>query len=71
MLLTSYPVPLSDSYNKRVVYNQKRHETFPLGSRMVTFERRYNVPKQLSPEFWLVDLVNELDGSGYFPREGS
>jgi hypothetical protein len=27
---------------------------------MVTFERRMNVPKQLSPEFLLVDLVNEL-----------
>jgi hypothetical protein len=48
-------------YNKRVVYNQKRHGTFPLGNRMVTFERRYNVPKQLTPEFLLVDLVNELD----------
>lgn len=29
-------------YNKRVVYNQKRHGTFPLGNRMVTFERRLN-----------------------------
>src|ERR1035441_6970616 len=48
-------------YNKRVVYNQKRHGTFPLGNRMVTFERRLNVPRQLSPEFLLVDLVNELD----------
>ena len=48
-------------YNKRVVYNQKRHGTFPLGGRMVTFERRLNVPKQLSQEFLLVDLVNELD----------
>jgi len=47
-------------YNKRVVYNQKRHGTFPLGNRMVTFERRMNVPRQLSPEFMLVDLVNEL-----------
>jgi hypothetical protein len=47
-------------YNKRVVYNQKRHGTFPLGNRMVTFERRFNVPRQLSPEFLLVDLVNEL-----------
>jgi hypothetical protein len=28
---------------------------------MVTFERRFNVPRQLSPEFLLVDLVNELD----------
>jgi hypothetical protein len=27
---------------------------------MVTFDRRLNVPKQLSPEFLLVDLVNEL-----------
>jgi hypothetical protein len=26
----------------------------------VTFERRLNVPRQLSPEFLLVDLVNEL-----------
>jgi hypothetical protein len=47
-------------YNKRVVYNQKRHGTFPLGNQMVTFERRLNVPRQLSPEFLLVDLVNEL-----------
>jgi len=31
-----------------------------LGNRMVTFERRMNVPRQLSPEFLLVDLVNEL-----------
>jgi hypothetical protein len=44
-------------YNKRVVYNQKRHGTFPLGNRMVTFERRFNVPRQLSPEFLPVDLV--------------
>ena len=48
-------------YDKRVVYNQKRHGTFLLGNRMVTFERRMNVPRQLSPEFLLVDLVNELD----------
>jgi uroporphyrinogen-III synthase len=48
-------------YNKRVVYNQKRHGIFSLGNRILTFERRYNVPKQLSPEFLLVDLVNELD----------
>jgi hypothetical protein len=42
------------------LYNQKRHGTFSLGNRMVTFERRMNVPRQLSPEFLLVDLVNEL-----------
>jgi hypothetical protein len=27
---------------------------------MVAFRRRLNVPKQLSPEFLLIDLVNEL-----------
>lgn len=48
-------------YNKRVVYNQKRHGTFPLGDRLVTFKCRPNFPKKLSPEFLLVDVVNELD----------
>ena len=47
-------------YNKRVVYNQKRHGTFSLGGRTLTFERRPNVPKRLSQEFLLVDLVNKL-----------
>jgi hypothetical protein len=47
-------------YNKRVVYNQKRHGTFSFGNRSFTFERRTNVPRQLSAEFLLVDLVNEL-----------
>ena len=47
-------------YNKRVVYNQKRHGTFMLGNRLITFARRLNIPRHLSPEFLLVDLVNEL-----------
>jgi hypothetical protein len=47
-------------YNKRVVYNQKRHGTFSLGNQLFTFERRTNVPRQLTAEFLLVDLVNEL-----------
>jgi hypothetical protein len=48
-------------YNKRVVYNRKRHGTFDLGGRVYQFERRMNVPRKLSKEFLLVDLVNELD----------
>jgi len=48
-------------YNKRVVYNQKRHGTFSFGGRTLSFERRPNVPKRLSEEFLLVDLVNKLD----------
>jgi hypothetical protein len=47
-------------YNKRVVYNQKRNGTFLLGKRMFTFKRRSNIPTQLSAEFLLVHLVNEL-----------
>ncbi len=31
-----------------------------LGNRQFTFERCTNVPRQLSAEFLLVDLVNEL-----------
>lgn len=50
-------------YNNRVVYNQKRHGTFRFGNRLVTFERRFDIPKQLTPESLLVDLVNELDRS--------
>ena len=48
-------------YNKRVVYNQKRHGTFDLGGRTYVFHKRMNVPKRLTLEFLLVDLVNELD----------
>ena len=48
-------------YNKRVVYNRKRHGAFDLGGRVYQFERRMNVPRKLSKEFLLVDLVNELD----------
>ena len=45
-------------YNKRVVYNQKRRGTFDLGGCVYQFERRMNVPRKLSKEFLLVDLVN-------------
>ena len=48
-------------YNKRVVYNQKRHGTFDLDGRVYQFERRMNVPRKLSKEFLYVDLVNNVD----------
>jgi hypothetical protein len=48
-------------YNKLIVYNRKRHGTFDLGGRVYQFERRMNVPRKLSKEFLLVDLVNEVD----------
>jgi hypothetical protein len=48
-------------YDKRVVYNQKRHGTFDLGGRVFQCERRMNFPWKLSKEFSFVDLVNEID----------
>lgn len=48
-------------YDKQVVYNRQRQGTFMLGNRIFTFKRRSNIPRQISAEFLLVDLVNELD----------
>ena len=48
-------------YDKRVVYNHKRHGTLDLGGQIFCFERRTNFPRKLTKEFLLVDLVNELD----------
>ncbi len=48
-------------YNKRVVYNHKRHGLFELGGQTFFFHMKPRFPKKLSPEFLLVDLVNNLD----------
>lgn len=47
-------------YDKRIVYNQQRNRTLMLGNRMFTFKRRSKIPRQISAEFLVVDLVNEL-----------
>ena len=48
-------------YNKTLVYNHKRHGAFNLGGRVFEFRVKTAFPKALSPEFLLVDLVNNLD----------
>lgn len=48
-------------YNKRTVYNHKRHGEFKLGNRVFFFQRKPSFPKQVTPEFLLVDLVNNLE----------
>jgi hypothetical protein len=48
-------------YDKTVVYNHKRHGDFALGGRKFDFRVKPSFPKTLSPEFLLVDLVNNLD----------
>lgn len=48
-------------YNKRVVYNHKRHGEFKLGNRMFTFLVKPYFPAKATEEFLLVDLVNNLE----------
>ncbi len=48
-------------YNKRTVYNHKRHGEFDLGGRTFFFHLKPRFPKKLTSEFLLVDLVNNLD----------
>ncbi len=56
-------------YNKRVVYNHKRHGEFELGGRTFFFHLKPRFPKKLTPEFLLVDLVNNLKVLAEDPKE--
>lgn len=47
-------------YNETVVYNHKRHGRFLLGGRLFDFRMKPCFPEELSDEFLLVDLVNNL-----------
>jgi len=47
-------------YNETVVYNHKRHGRFHLGRRVFDFRMKPHFPPKLSPEFLLVDLVNNI-----------
>ena len=44
-----------------IVYNNKRHGVFKLGSRTYEFRRVPYFPTKVTEEFLLVDLVNNLD----------
>lgn len=48
-------------YNKRVVYNNKRHGEVDLNGRKFFFHKTPYFPKKATKEFLLVDLVNHLD----------
>jgi len=47
-------------YNETVVYNGKRHGRFKLDGRVYDFRRKPFFPKSVSPEFLLVDLLNNI-----------
>lgn len=51
------------------VYNTKRHDKVTLAGQQYYFQRPNNgFPKELSPEFLLVDLVNNIKLMGEEPR---
>lgn len=57
----SLGVGTTQLYNKRLVYNHKRHGTFNLGGREFYFQAKHRFPKKLSTEFLVIDLLNNLN----------
>lgn len=60
-LYNTLGVGTTQLYNKRVVYNHKRHGEFMLGKRTFSFCIKPHFPKKVTKEFLLVDLVNNLE----------
>jgi len=56
-------------YNQQTVYNHKRHGDFKLGNKSFSFRVKPHFPKVVTPEFLLVDLVNNLDTLAEDPNE--
>ncbi len=55
-------------YNKKTVYNHKRHGDFTLGGMTFSFRVKPHFPRKATPEFLLVDLVNNLDQLAENPK---
>ena len=60
-LYNSLGVGTTQLYNIRTVYNHKRHGEFMLGNRKFDFQVKPHFPGKATPEFLMVDLVNNLD----------
>lgn len=56
----SLGVGTTQLYNKKTVYNHKRHGVFKLGNRKFDFQLRHHFPSKLTKEFLVVDMVNNL-----------
>nr|WP_315153817.1 DUF6088 family protein [uncultured Flavobacterium sp.] len=57
----SLGVGTTQLYNQRIVYNHKRHGEFKLGNKKFSFRVKPHFPKKVTPEFLIVDLVNNLE----------
>lgn len=64
----SLGVGTTQLYNKRVVYNHKRHGEFELGGTRFSFVTKPRFPKKATPEFLLVDLVNNISNLAEDPE---
>lgn len=65
----SLGVGTTQLYNKRVVYNHKRHGEFELGGTQFSFVAKPRFPKKATPEFLLVDLVNNISNLAEDPED--
>lgn len=55
-------------YNKKTVYNHKRHGDFTLGGMTFSFRVKPHFPLKATPEFLLIDLLNNLDNLAEDPK---
>jgi hypothetical protein len=60
-LYNSLGLKTTQLYNKRIVYNHKRHGQFILGGKAFDFRLKHKFPEELSKEFLLVDLLNNVN----------
>ncbi|NBL65976.1 hypothetical protein GV828_12275 [Flavobacterium sp. NST-5] len=65
----SLGVGTTQLYNGKTVYNHKRHGDFNLGGMMFSFRVKPHFPNKVTPEFLLVDLLNNLDQLAEDPKE--
>jgi hypothetical protein len=56
-------------YNGKTVYNHKRHGDFNIGGMIFSFRVKPHFPLKATPEFLLVDLLNNLDQLAEDPKE--
>jgi len=47
-------------YNCQIVFNRRRQGRFELAGQIFEFHKRPDVPRRITPEFLLVELVNSL-----------
>lgn len=65
----SLGVGTTQLYNQKTVYNHKRHGDFNLGGKTFSFRVKPHFPRKATPEFLLVDLLNNLDQLAEDPNE--